>query len=514
MGSESPLYRRPARQFTWVSQAPTAKVIQDFLEIYNPTHYIHLAKRAQELIQEELAKPEWKDVHVNVRCRAKEPQSLEEKLKMRHAESPYESAEDIWDDVHDLAGVRMILYMPSEDQREKVKRVIQAIWGEDVQPKYHDGSNERMNPDERAKILQAPEERNKLSTRKKYRARHLGYIAVHYRPKMKEEQSKKGSYLWKKRDRVEIQVVSALSHAWAEAGHDILYKSYAYGPPTLQEELLLDSLNGLVLSGDLLLEQFHELVMKRTYTKFRHRDDFSSFLRGLDILQPQEDSDNERPEFEVAALDVLLRFLTIIDQNYPLAVRNAIKELGFPDEPKLETIMASLKPSFEPAKGMLVTICLIYHLLPACSDDTKPEHPPAQQCILMMNALSLLQSFFGEGEGTNKFLREDICPGMSNEERNSLEFILNDPERQPALLDQSSRNYALYQDRIKPDLKPAWDWFQSQTARPQSICGMAFRLAEMGATGDVDMTKLLGQLSIGSILSRSSTYSLEDDVTE
>ncbi|PVI04775.1 hypothetical protein DM02DRAFT_142337 [Periconia macrospinosa] len=357
MRPESPPFKFNQRsQSTWVSQSETPEVIDEFLKIYSQTHYHVLANRAKELIEEELAKPQWRDVHVNVRCRAKESKSLREKLKIRHADphigAPYETVDDIWNDIHDLAGVRVILYMPSEDQREKLTQVIQAIWGNDVQPKYHQGAEDRTKPDERARILNTSDRHQR--SKKKYRPKHLGYIAVHYRVKMNETQGKKDYYFYNPRDRVEIQVVSALSHAWAEAGHDILYKSYAYGPPTLQEELLLDSLNGIVLSGDLLLEQFHELVMKRTYARFRDSGDFRIFLRELDVLQPQEDGDEMPPEFDAEGVDVLFRFLAHpkIGKNFPVAVRNALKELGFPDNPKLDFVMANgIKPSFEPAKG-------------------------------------------------------------------------------------------------------------------------------------------------------------------
>ncbi|KAF2642084.1 hypothetical protein P280DRAFT_506536 [Massarina eburnea CBS 473.64] len=364
---------------TWVSQTQTPPVIEEFLDHYSQTHYHALANRAKELIEEELTNPEWHDIHVNVRCRAKTPKSLAEKLKIRHADHPYEKESDIWDDVHDLAGVRVILYMPSEDQREKVQRVIQAIWGDDVQQKYHEGSEDRLKVDERARLLQAPAEREKLSTKKQYRPRHLGYIAVHYRPKMKQSHHKRDKYFWEPKDRVEIQVVSALSHAWAEAGHDTLYKSYAYGPPTLHEEMLLDSLNGLVLSGELILQQFHELVMKRTSTPFRHRGDFGVFIRELDILQPHEGcTDHSYQDFEVESLDILLRFLIKTGKAYPLAVRNALKELGFPKEPKLDFIMAQeIKPSFKPAQGMTTTICLLRILMPPVSSEVLIRRMPS-----------------------------------------------------------------------------------------------------------------------------------------
>jgi hypothetical protein len=409
-----------------------------------------------------------------------------------------------------------MLYMASKDQREKVEKAIQNIWGEDVQRKNHEGSDERMKEPERTRILQTTSERQQLSTKKKYHPRHLGYIAVHYRAKMKESQGR-NPYFYKSKDRVEIQVVSALSHAWAEAGHDVLYKSYAYGPPTLQEEVLLDAINGIVLSGDLLLEQFHELVMKRTFTPFRHRGDFNIFLRELDILQPSSDCNPDFcPDFEGEHVDVLLRFLKIIGKDHPLAVRNAFKELGFPDDPKLDTIMAQeIKPSFQPARGVAATVCLLRRLMPEREHDTPKKLSPRKQCYIMMNALILLQTFFGRAELTNNFLCESVVTSMSEAARESLNFVLNSSHRQ--LLwnkENNSTSYEDYEDIIRPNLKSAWEWFRAEADIPRSICGIAFRLAEIGATKDIEWTYMLSELKIGHILSRRSTSSIEDDAED
>jgi hypothetical protein len=83
-------------QCTWVSQAETPAIIKQFLVHYSRGHYSSLAHRAKELTEEELSKPEWHDVHVNIISRAKTPKSLEEKLKMRHTVHPYEHENDIW----------------------------------------------------------------------------------------------------------------------------------------------------------------------------------------------------------------------------------------------------------------------------------------------------------------------------------------------------------------------------------------------------------------------------------
>lgn len=223
--------------------------------------------------------------------------------------------------------------------------------------KDHDGSEQRAIEMANAQPqVQGPKP-------KKYRRRHPGYTAKHYRVKMEKDQDRE-AYTHTEQDRAEIQVVSALSHAWAEAGHDILYKSHEYGVPSAQEEQLLDSLNGLVMSGDILLEQFYDLVVKRTTAKFQHHYDFGIYLRELDVLQPEEPGD-ERVEFDDAGLQVLLRFLVKIGKDRPSEVRDAFRRLGFPHERDFDQYMKTeeISPKFKPAPEMKAIICLLHHML-------------------------------------------------------------------------------------------------------------------------------------------------------
>lgn len=65
--------------------------------------------------------------------------SLREKLMMRYAETgrDYENFAHIKRDIVDLAGVRIILYMPTKEENLKVKQMIQQEWGQDVKAKRH-----------------------------------------------------------------------------------------------------------------------------------------------------------------------------------------------------------------------------------------------------------------------------------------------------------------------------------------------------------------------------------------
>jgi ppGpp synthetase/RelA/SpoT-type nucleotidyltranferase len=508
-----------AKRDTWLDPVSTPQVIEEFMKNYRMVEkYMEsLAKEARDLIVEAAETIFQEGLEVVVTHRAKTAKSLREKLKTRYEEKRYKVAQDIWDDIHDLAGVRIVLYWPSKDQRKKVRKIIRSIWGKDIKGKPGGTPSKVENFEDTDEDNDSDDpEKNKLkSTKKKrFKRRHLGYQAVHYRVDMKtiqKDYEKPRAPERTEYNQVEIQVVSALGHAWAEAGHNMLYKSYIYGEPTIQEERLLDALNGIIISSDSLLEEFHELVMKRTYTRWTHLNEFGIFLRGLDVLQEQE----KQNKFGKEGLDVLFRFLTLTDQNYPLIVRNALKDMGYPDQPKLDTIWATYKPIFEPVNGTRASICLIHHLMQKGGSYVPKKIPTAgaMECCVMISALTLLQNCIGNPEDANDFLRNNF--EMTEAQIASFDFVLVSSHRQ-AGLDESDPNFPIYEeDNVKPQIQAAWHWFRDQAGKSDSICGLFFRPAEMGATKmgankHVDVMMLLTQLNIGK-LSRTSSTSLEEE---
>lgn len=149
---------------------------------------------------------------------------------------------------------------------------------------------------------------------------------------------------------------------------------------------------------------------------------------------------------------------------------------------------------------------------PPRSEDKIEDVPRRRQCYIMINALLLLQTFFGNSDLTNKFLQEDVI--MSPKQRRNLHFMLTDTRRQLVLEDRAQAlDHKIFEDRIEDNMKSAWEWFNQESYDEKSICGIAFRLAQMGATKDVEGTALLGQLTIGSILP-SPTSSSDDGNAE
>lgn len=219
------------------------KVIDDFIKQYNKEfdYYQQLSQIIASKIEDQLFK---RGIKAIVTHRAKRPDRLKDKLLKRNEEKKYKTVEDIYDDIVDLAGIRVSLYFPSE--REIIDEVINELFNVTKTKKF---PNEAHTP--------------------KYEKRFSGYWATHYRVKLKEDNSTK-RYL----DTIaEIQVASVLMHAWSEVEHDLVYKPFS-GNLSKEELAILDEINGLVLSGEIALERLQSAMSERTKKQNEIKDKY------------------------------------------------------------------------------------------------------------------------------------------------------------------------------------------------------------------------------------------------
>lgn len=225
-----------------------------------------------------------------VTSRAKNPQRLETKVRQRAQSHTYASVEDIYDDIVDLAGVRVALYFPAE--RSEVGRIIRALFVPVAEPKEFP-----------------------TASKPTYEKRFSGYWATHYRVRLPETLLNESQKRYTEA-RVEIQVASVLMHAWSEVEHDLVYKPLQ-GKLSEDEYAILDELNGLVLAGEIALERLQRAgdsrisLHDREYTN--HYDLASSLLEmsraklaGLDI----HDS-------AIGRVDLLFQLLRDLGLNKP-----------------------------------------------------------------------------------------------------------------------------------------------------------------------------------------------------
>lgn len=191
-----------------------------------------------------------------VTSRAKNPARLKMKVVHRNSEreEPYKTANEIYEDIVDLSGVRVSLYFPGD--REKTDALINDLF-----------------------VLLETKQFPEQSELPSYEKRFSGYWGNHYRAHMNEEALPDAQKKYA-RARIEIQVASVLMHAWSEVEHDLIYKPLQ-GTLSPEELAILDELNGLVMAGEIALERLQSAGNERIQNKnstFDSQYDLASYL--------------------------------------------------------------------------------------------------------------------------------------------------------------------------------------------------------------------------------------------
>ncbi|MGW4441052.1 GTP pyrophosphokinase [Streptomyces sp. NPDC004596] len=216
-------------------------LIEEFIERYTKEYDFY--SQAARLVAKKLEK----ELHsTGVRCivsyRAKSIDRLEAKCRQRAPKKHYQDTSDIFADIADLAGVRVALYFPGD--QEQVERQIAQLF----------------NQLEDKKVFPDDDDVDRSE-------RFAGYSAVHYRVQLKEQNLGELDKRYSKA-RIEIQVASVLMHAWSEVQHDLAYKQLG-GDLSDQERAIIDQLNGLVIAGEISLQMLQYAVKARVATNER-----------------------------------------------------------------------------------------------------------------------------------------------------------------------------------------------------------------------------------------------------
>lgn len=189
-----------------------------------------------------------------VSYRAKGIESLRRKLEKRDVSgegSKYKKVEDIYDDIADLAGVRVALYFPGDI--DVVSKIISENFTELYSKTFPEGRRE--------------------GSEGIYAKRFDGYHAKHYRVKLDDETRYSETP-------VEIQVASVLMHAWSEVEHDLVYKPMS-GGASKEELMILDEINGMVIAGNIALERLQSAIIERVNGEgyvFQNHYDLASYI--------------------------------------------------------------------------------------------------------------------------------------------------------------------------------------------------------------------------------------------
>jgi ppGpp synthetase/RelA/SpoT-type nucleotidyltranferase len=287
--------------------------IGDFLAQYEREYdyYLAVARLCQQRCETLLAR---KGIRAIVTSRAKKYERLEQKVRQRALKKKDDNQEwytcisDIYNDIVDLAGVRIALYFPGN-----VTEVDELIKSEFTL---------KEDP-----IIYPETDPVKLKMKRQlpYEKRFTGYGARHYRVFLKKENIVDPRY---SKSCIEIQVASVLMHAWAEVEHDLLYKPLS-GELSIGEHAILDEINGLVLTGEIALERLQnaqEVRLGKDGTQFIDQYELAIFLHNHFRTRVQS------PNMIIGRADVLFRFLQLTGLNYPEKLRAYTAKLSNNDE--------------------------------------------------------------------------------------------------------------------------------------------------------------------------------------
>jgi ppGpp synthetase/RelA/SpoT-type nucleotidyltranferase len=266
-------------------------VIEQFIRRYRKEYdfYDEAARLAAQLLEQSLQST---GIRAIVTARAKSPDRLEQKVRQRNSDKHYQSVDDIYRDIVDLAGVRVALYFPGE--RGQVGKIATQLFSVEKVKTFPDAS--------------------KPAT---YKKRFSGYWATHYRVRHRESSLNDAQKRYAEA-LIEIQVASVLMHAWAEVEHDLVYKPMQ-GSLSEDEYAILDELNGLVISGEIALERLQRAGENRVAVKdrvFSNQYDLATFLlnRAADILNKPD------PEALLGRVSLLHQLLKAIGKATPDAI--------------------------------------------------------------------------------------------------------------------------------------------------------------------------------------------------
>ncbi|HKM42585.1 MAG TPA: RelA/SpoT domain-containing protein [Limnochordia bacterium] len=270
----------------------------EFIDDYKSkiSHYEHLAQTCAYQCESALKR---RGLRALVTSRAKRMDSLTAKVESRAQEKAYQTIDEIYEDIVDLAGVRIALYFPGD--REEIDHFIRTHFSVDQVKDFPEA-------------LQHPGS---------YQKRFLGYVGRHYRLRLNPEtlppvDQHLANHV------IELQVGSVLMHAWAEVEHDLVYKS-TEGFLSQDEYAILDELNGLMHAGEIALERLQTAAKRRINTErqpFSNHYELSSYL--YDHVRKASHRNDSEPF--IGRTDVLFHFLKEVGSNSVPALKPVLQK--------------------------------------------------------------------------------------------------------------------------------------------------------------------------------------------
>lgn len=278
-------------------------LIKEFIDRYSKEFdfYEKAGRMVADIIEGNLRST---GIRAIVTSRAKNPARLGDKIRQRWNEANYKCAQDIYNDIVDLSGVRIALYFPGESV--KIEHLMRDLFSLEEEPKHFKGKRE-------------------IDANSIYQKRFSGYLATHYRIRLKPDNLNDAQKRYTEA-KVEVQVASVLMHAWSEVEHDLVYKPLQ-GELSYEEYAILDELNGLVLSGEISLERLQRAGEFRASTHDREYSNHYDLASSLVSFCRSAQKIDELNEATIGKVDILYKLIKKLNINSPDKLRKYIDAL-------------------------------------------------------------------------------------------------------------------------------------------------------------------------------------------
>lgn len=419
--------------------------------------------------------------------RCKDPCSLKEKMRTKYKCTDCADFETARANhgIPDVAAMRIALYYPN--QNKEVGNLLEKI--------FNVHRVERLG-------------------------KESGYVADHYAVSFKDSApklngEKQALFHQEESDRVEIQVVSVLSHTWSQVEHKLKYKRKTYMPLSVTETRILKGLSGLIASGDLLLEELYD-HQRENIRVFEDEYDLGSWL----WKNIPKDAPLCMGDYRAIDQKVLFAFLNVLQINTPDDLGQILKGIC-PYDKTSESERKNIEDKFNGQKATYnlstprTSICLMDHiLLPTSEVDQEsalekakaPLTLHAYTCQTVLNALLWLHELFDHKNDTDEFYQ--ILYEYRNrgtDEKLSVNWAYTNITRV-----HIARGRKPGRGDDEKFLALLWDWMEN-TDRP--ALKLVFRIAQLGVwQGPItQVLKQLGSFKPLEIISRESTGTVEEN---
>ena len=407
------------------------------------TYHVKVAGLAEKVCKNIL---ETQGIPAICTSRGKTFESVRAKLINRSeekGEAKYEDIDAVYDDIVDLAGARIALFFP--DQQDSVGLLIRSQF--------------------KVKEVKYPEQHKKMADENAvYKNRFFGYTAIHYRVSLKlNEGEAKAENLGPGSHRAEIQVMSVLQSAWAEVEHDIEYKK-VIGPATRHEKRILDGLNGLVNTGEILLDQLHEVVKNRIRSEDKEFRD--EYILGTFLHKWIYDKTGWE-DVSLSSVDVLLKLLRVCHLDKPSTLEEKLMNINLSKNPN--SPFMKMAQQYDPCE-VKVPIYIMNHLLSAVKDKSPSAVPKdfEGKCRAMANAIIWLDVLFPRF--TDWAPR--VFGNTSRDQRNNLRWLMD--TIQPIII---LNREATLSDSDERNVNQLWEWFNDHEVE---VVRFVFDLSKVG----------------------------------